>query len=232
MSILYDGRIFVEVDSTGYLQCFKTRLCFPFFMTFSSVHWPKLLASVLVCELAGVLGALFTAPAIGTWYASLVKPVFVPPSWLFGPVWVVLYALMGAALYLVLVKGEKENVGVGVHRTRASTSSKKGHVLKKVAHPLPHHTGSKLVFGHLPATFLALSVFGFQLVLNVLWSVLFFGLHSPFLGFVAIVVLLLAAVDTARLFFGVSRAAGLLLFPYVVWTAFATVLNFAIWRLN
>ncbi|MBI4162629.1 MAG: tryptophan-rich sensory protein, partial [Candidatus Aenigmarchaeota archaeon] len=50
---------------------------------------------VVVADLAGVVGSVFTFPAIGAWYASLVKPWFTPPSWVFGPVWTILYALMG-----------------------------------------------------------------------------------------------------------------------------------------
>ena len=52
---------------------------------------------ILVCELAGLLGGLATAPAIPTWYAGLTKPSWTPPGWLFGPVWTALYALMGVA---------------------------------------------------------------------------------------------------------------------------------------
>ncbi len=56
----------------------------------------------MVCEAVGIAGGLFTAPAISSgWYASLEKPFFSPPSWLFGPAWILLYALMGIALYLV-----------------------------------------------------------------------------------------------------------------------------------
>lgn len=68
---------------------------------------PKLLISILICELAGVLGSLFTAPAIKTWYALLAKPSFSPPNWLFGPAWVLLYALMGTAIALVWPKLRK-----------------------------------------------------------------------------------------------------------------------------
>lgn len=55
-----------------------------------------------LCQLSGLLGAFFTAPAIPGWYASLQKPFFNPPNAVFGPVWTVLYFLMGAALYLVI----------------------------------------------------------------------------------------------------------------------------------
>ncbi len=57
--------------------------------------------SLIVCQLAGVLGSLFTRPAIPTWYRTLHKPSFSPPDWIFGPVWVTLYLLMGISLFLV-----------------------------------------------------------------------------------------------------------------------------------
>lgn len=65
----------------------------------------KLVASILLCQLAGIIGSLFTVSALPTWYASLVKPGFSPPSWVFAPVWTILYTLMGAALYLIWIKG-------------------------------------------------------------------------------------------------------------------------------
>ncbi len=54
-----------------------------------------------VCELVGIIGAVFTTPAIPTWYATLVKPALQPPSWIFGPVWTALYFLMGVAAFLI-----------------------------------------------------------------------------------------------------------------------------------
>jgi tryptophan-rich sensory protein len=78
----------------------------------------------------------------------------------------------------------------------------------------------------------ALTVFGAQLVLNTLWSGLFFGLRSPGLALVEIVILWVAILATILLFRPVSRVAALLLVPYLAWVSFATVLNFEIWRLN
>jgi len=78
----------------------------------------------------------------------------------------------------------------------------------------------------------ALVVFVVQLVLNALWSVLFFGLRRPDLALVEVALLLSVIMANVAVFWRVSRLAGLLLVPYLCWTGFATVLNFAIWWLN
>ena len=61
----------------------------------------RFVASVAVCEAAGVVGSVFTVSAIPGWYAALQKPWFTPPNWLFAPVWLTLYFLMGSTLYLL-----------------------------------------------------------------------------------------------------------------------------------
>jgi translocator protein len=61
----------------------------------------KFVACIALCQSAGLLGSFFTVPAVPTWYATLNKPAFSPPSWLFGPVWISLYTLMGISLFLV-----------------------------------------------------------------------------------------------------------------------------------
>lgn len=71
------------------------------------MNWSKLLASVVACQLAGALGAVFTRAAVPAWYAGLKKPSFAPPNWLFGPAWITLYLLMAVAACLVWQKGLK-----------------------------------------------------------------------------------------------------------------------------
>lgn len=61
----------------------------------------RLLLCIGICEAVGLVGSFFTFGSINSWYSFLVKPSFAPPNWLFGPIWVSLYALMGASLYLV-----------------------------------------------------------------------------------------------------------------------------------
>lgn len=151
----------------------------------------KLIAAILLCELAGGIGSLFTYPSIEGWYAKLQKPSFNPPNWVFAPVWITVYLLMGISAYLVWEKNRK------------SKEAKK-----------------------------SLSIFGMQLVLNMLWSIVFFGLQSLLFGLIDIILLWIAIVVTVFKFFRISRTAGLLLIPYVLWVTFAMILNFYIWRLN
>jgi tryptophan-rich sensory protein len=151
----------------------------------------RLIVAVLVCQLAGFIGSIFTRPAISTWYAELNKPRFIPPDWVFGPVWISLYLLMGIAAFLVWRRGLHHQV---VRR--------------------------------------ALAFFGVQLVLNVLWSFLFFGLRSPLAGLIGISILGIAIILTVQSFLKASRTAGLLLISYFLWVSFATGLNLSIWWLN
>jgi len=150
-----------------------------------------LVGSVAVCQLAGIAGGIFTASSVGTWYAGLTKPSFNPPSWIFSPVWITLYLLMGVSLFLVLKKGFDAQ---GVRS--------------------------------------AVILFACQLVLNMLWSFLFFGLRAPLAAFLEIVVLWALILLTTLRFFHISRAAGILLVPYLLWVSFASVLNFFLWQLN
>ena len=78
----------------------------------------------------------------------------------------------------------------------------------------------------------ALYIFAAQLILNVLWSVAFFGLRSPLLGLIEIIILWIAILATILSFMKISRTAGYLLIPYILWVSFAAILNFSIWRLN
>jgi tryptophan-rich sensory protein len=78
----------------------------------------------------------------------------------------------------------------------------------------------------------ALLLFAVQLVLNAIWSWIFFGMQRPGLAFVEICVLLLGVAATTWLFARADRIAGFLMLPYLAWVAFAAALNHAIWRLN
>ncbi len=136
---------------------------------------------------AAVIGGFFMP---GEWYATLKKPSWNPPNWIFGPVWTALYTTMAIAAWLVWKRG--------------------GFASQRVA----------------------LSLFLAQLLLNTLWSPLFFGLHHPALGFVDIVLLWLTLLATVLAFWKTRAIAGALLLPYMAWVTFASALNFALWRLN
>lgn len=151
----------------------------------------KLFLAIGASLSAGAIGSVFTARAVPTWYAGLVQPALNPPAWVFGPVWTVLYILMGIAAFWIWRNGwNRKNVRV------------------------------------------ALGVFGVQLLLNVAWSMIFFGLQRPGWALVSIVILWLAIVWTMVLFYKISRPAAYLLAPYLLWVTFASYLDYSIWMLN
>lgn len=149
----------------------------------------RFLISIAVCQLAGLIGSVFTISSIPGWYAALQKPSFSPPNWVFAPVWVTLYFLMGVSLYLIWKSGLRKN--------------------RK-----------------------AISAFAVQLLLNVIWSITFFGLHSLPFSFVIIIFLWFAIFLTIAKFHEIDKRAAYLLIPYILWVSFASVLNFYIWMLN
>ncbi|MFH1430669.1 MAG: TspO/MBR family protein [Candidatus Uhrbacteria bacterium] len=65
----------------------------------------KFIVAIVVAQLAGIVGALFTTPSIASWYAELERPALSPPNWVFGPVWTTLFLLMGVAAFLVWRRG-------------------------------------------------------------------------------------------------------------------------------
>ncbi len=145
-----------------------------------------------ICLAVGYLSSLVTIDSVKTWYPTIQKPFFNPPNWIFGPMWTLLYILMGIAGGLVWnqLENNKELV-------------KKG-----------------LLF------------FTVQLVLNALWSYLFFGLHNILLALIEIILLLLIIIETYLIFKKIDKTAGKLFIPYILWVSFATVLTISIYILN
>ncbi len=144
---------------------------------------------LLVFAVQGI-SSLATQQSLMDWYTKLTKPAWTPASWVFGPVWTVLYILMALGGFLIW---------------------------RQKNHPL---------------RFAALVLFALQLILNALWSPLFFGLQNPFAGFLDLTLLFLTIVAMISLFFQISRTAGLTQIPYVIWVAYAWFLNLWIWLLN
>ena len=78
----------------------------------------------------------------------------------------------------------------------------------------------------------AIIIFVVQLVLNVLWSVVFFGMHSIFSGFILILILWIAIFANIIAFYVISKPAGLILIPYLIWVSIASYLNYSVYLLN
>ena len=150
----------------------------------------KIIGLISVCFLPGVIGGFFTANNLYPWFNSLAKPSFSPPSWVFSPVWTVLYTLMGISLFLILKADNSKNKTLGI------------------------------VF------------FTIQLVLNGLWSIVFFGLHQILLAFGVIIALLIFIILSIFEFYKVSKTSAYILIPYIIWVSFASVLNFSLYLLN
>ena len=151
----------------------------------------RLILSIIICQMAGVIGSIFTAGSVTSWYPTLVKPSFSPPGFYIGLIWIVLFTLMGISLFLIW---------------RETPSN--------------------------PAARIALYFFAVQLIVNVLWSVAFFGMRSPISGLVVIALLWVLILITIIKFWPINRTAALLLIPYIIWVSIAAYLNFSIWRLN
>jgi tryptophan-rich sensory protein len=149
-----------------------------------------LIVSTGTCLLAGASGSLVTATSVREWYPDIQKPWWTPPSAVFGPVWTVLYLLMGVSAWLIW-----RNAEGSARRT-------------------------------------ALLIFVTQLVLNGIWSFLFFGCRSPGWAALEIVLLWSSIVTTVLVFARISRLAAGLLLPYLLWVSYAAALNVAIWNLN
>jgi len=151
------------------------------------VDFQKLVVALGMPVLIGILGSFFTAPAIGSWYTTLNKPPFTPPSWVFPIAWSVLYILMGISLYILW---KKKNTKTATH------------------------------------------LFMLQLILNLLWSILFFGLKMPAIALIELLLLLGTVLITTKKFYEISRTAAYLMVPYILWLCFAALLNYYIVILN
>jgi len=73
------------------------------------MKWTRFIIAILICQMAGIIGSLATFSAITDWYVKLQSPSFTPPNWLFGPVWLTLYTLMGISLFWIWEKDLKKN---------------------------------------------------------------------------------------------------------------------------
>ena len=124
------------------------------------------------------------------WFDSLNRPFLAPPSWIFSPMWTILYLMMFAALLVFVFK-------------KTDIQKTNGYVY-----------------------------FALQLILNLIWSPIFFGLHNIALALIVLLLLDIFVFLTIKKFYLVSKLAGWLLVPYFVWILFATYLNVGYFVLN
>lgn len=150
-----------------------------------------LVAFIAVTFAAAAIGSTATFRNVTTWYPTLQKPTWTPPSALFGPVWSALYLAMSIA-------------GWRAWRSAPSAAATAG----------------------------VIRLYGAQLILNALWSVLFFGMRRPDLALINIIALWLLLLLGLVRFWRLDRIAGILWAPYLAWVTFATALNASIWSLN
>ena len=158
-------------------------------MSQSLREWLVLGGFVLLCFAVAGLGSLATTPALDGWYATLQRPSWTPPNWVFGPAWSLLYLGMAIAAWLVWQE-----------RARLRTG-------------------------------LPLSLFAIQLALNLLWSILFFGLQLPGAAF-AEIILLWGAILATLVAFGRVSTCRLVIRSLPCRVTFAAFLNFSAWRMN
>ena len=160
--------------------------------TKSALNVPRAAVATLVV----FFGIAFIPAVIGTafppdaWYEALAKPSWNPSPWLFGPVWAVLYTLIGYAGYLAW---------------SSSVANQR---------------------------YAAFSIYAIHLLLNALWTPLFFGYHSPGWALVSIIAQWLAIALNIVAFYRIKPVAALLLAPVLLWVTFALLLNASIWMLN
>jgi len=159
-------------------------------MGYAMRKWLELAVCIAAVFAAALAGSLAMRLANGAWYDNLNKPSWTPPDWLFGPVWSVLYLLMGVSVWLVW--GSKSAPGRGG----------------------------------------AIAIFTVQLLLNAVWTGLFFLLQSPLAGLVDISLLWVAILAAITAFSRIRPLAATLLLPYLLWVGFAWTLNLVIWRMN
>ena len=148
------------------------------------------IVSIVACQLAGIIGSFFTASSVKGWYTTIEKSPLNPPSWVFAPVWTILFIMMGISIATIWLS--------------------KDHPLKPKA----------------------IKIFILQLILNTLWSIIFFGLANPLLAFIEIIALWFAILFTILTFVKIKKTAGYLLIPYLLWVSFASYLTLSVVLLN
>lgn len=157
-------------------------------------HWPALLVFILLIAVVQGVGNMATMSEIPTWYAGLNKAPWNPPSWVFGPVWTILYIMIALSGWLLW----SQVSGDGVQKFKAP----------------------------------AVRYYFIQLILNFLWSPVFFALHQTEIALSIIAALFAFVVLTMLSSKTIDKRVTYMFVPYAAWIAFAFSLNAAIVYLN
>lgn len=153
--------------------------------------WAGLALCILIALAPGVIVGVATSDEVATWFTTINRPPIMPPNWLFGPVWTVLYVLIGISLW---------------RAWRATPAGRERTVL--------------------------IVAFAVQLVLNTLWSLLFFQWRNFTWALVELILLWVSILVLMRVAGRFDRTAMTLLIPYLAWVTFAGILNFSFILVN
>lgn len=154
------------------------------------VNIVALLVAVFIPLAIGGISAALSAKGM-TIYGSMEKPPLSPPAWLFSVAWTILYILMGASSYLILLSDVDNN--------------------------------TKLM---------ALGLYLLQLVMNFMWSIIFFNKGAYLFAFIWLIVIWAIVIICAFKFYAINRLAAYLLIPYILWLTFAAYLNMGAYLLK
>lgn len=163
------------------------------------------IVSIAAALAAGGISSVFAMSAMEE-YGALRQPPLAPPSWLFPVVWTILFVLMGVSAARIYIIGKQDRSGGTV---RCGDDSDIGGQAE-----------------------CALRVYLVQLILNMLWTPLFFTLNLRFAAFVLLVMLLITVIVMTCRFFKLDKVSGILMLPYIAWLLFAGYLNLGTYILN
>ena len=147
----------------------------------------SLLIILLITFMASAIGGFTTASFKEPWYSEIILPSYNPPSWVFAPIWTILYIIMSVAIWNIWIK----------------------YFDKKI-----------------------LNVYFVHLFFNASWSIVFFGFHQIGLALINLIIILFFIIFLMKLYFIKEKFSFYLMFPYLLWSSYALMLNFSIFYLN
>ena len=147
----------------------------------------SLLLILFITFIASGIGGFVTSSFKEPWYSAIILPSFNPPSWVFAPVWTVLYIMMAIAIWRIWINSFEKNI---------------------------------------------LNIYFCHLFFNATWSIIFFGFHQIELALVNLIIILIFIIILMKIYFKKDKLSFYIMFPYLLWSSYAFVLNVAIVTLN